>query len=370
MEQACRRHISAWKSRFPYYRCAYSYKTNPLKRVTLMLKRAGASAEVVSGMELQWALSDGFLPRDIFFNGPAKTADEISHAVKLGVNLHIDSLDETNEVIRFGKRVKTKLQVLLRATTTRGQTTSRFGMNDRELSISFRRLIASGIGVRGIHFHIGSNLCDPALYIHELFNLFPLLTNLQSANKERPRLSLGGGFPAQSMNGTSGVTPIEDFANAIADAFTSYGLSTDEVELVTEPGRSLVEDFGYLVASVIRQKRRGQVRIAILDAGTNLVRSISHWYHPVEFCRSASHRVTYEIQGHLCFESDVFAVGIRGPRTLNRKDQIIIGSAGGYDIPSANIWGHPEPAILGLGAGGVVMIPRLGRVSTGRHAGL
>ena len=37
-----------------------------------------------------------------------------------------------------------------------------------------------------------------------------------------------------------------------------------------------------------------------------------------------------------------------GPRAITREDIVLIGEAGGYDIPGANVWTRPAPPIYGI----------------------
>jgi len=127
---------------------------------------------------------------------------------------------------------------------------------------------------------------------------------------------------------------------------------------VIEPGRSLVEDFGFLVTRVVVRKTRDGEHLLIVDPGTNLVRSLPSWYHPVDFAEAERLEwgTPYHIYGALCFESDMFTSEITGPEVVDIGTLVIVGEAGGYDIPSANVWIRPSPVIFGLQDGHVAMI--------------
>ncbi len=60
---------------------AYSYKTNAAKCITTTLCDVGLHAEVVSGPEIRLAVTDGYTPERMFFDGPLKTLDELQLAV-------------------------------------------------------------------------------------------------------------------------------------------------------------------------------------------------------------------------------------------------------------------------------------------------
>jgi diaminopimelate decarboxylase len=150
-----------------------------------------------------------------------------------------------------------------------------------------------------------------------------------------------------------GINPlnIEDFVTAVSNCFVAdLKIEKSSFELVTDPGRTLVEDYGYLISSVAVNKRRADKEMVVMDAGGNLVRSITGWFHPVESLDYSMEKSTgfpIDVYGANCFETDLLCADWVGPNKLERGSRLIFGSAGGYDIPSANIWTRPLPTIFG-----------------------
>jgi diaminopimelate decarboxylase len=134
------------------------------------------------------------------------------------------------------------------------------------------------------------------------------------------------------------------------------GIETELMFLrfITEPGRCLTEDYGYLISKVEVSKRRNNREILVLNVGSNFIRSINNWYHPVELLDSSlselEHKKVCDIYGANCFESDLLKLDIQVPHTDDSMvgKKVIIGSAGGYDIPSTNVWTRPLPPIFGI----------------------
>lgn len=90
-----------------------------------------------------------------------------------------------------------------------------------------------------------------------------------------------------------------------------------------------------------------------MDGGIHLVRSLRGWHHPVIFSPSSKNSDevpvhTYTVYGANCFESDILAEEIKPVYLVQLDDLFIIGATGGYDIPSANVWTRPAPAIYGI----------------------
>ena len=150
------------------------------------------------------------------------------------------------------------------------------------------------------------------------------------------------------------------FAAALGEAIDILGINRSDIRLVIEPGRSLVEDHGILVARVVALKERLGTRLAVIDAGTNLVRSINLWPHDIRFLRHGS--TPYDLLGSMCFENDRFGSSVLGPHNLVIGDFVIVGNAGGYDIPSSNVWLRPSPPVYGFSEkNGIYCIREKGR---------
>lgn len=349
---------SAWGDFFPQIRVAYSYKTNSLKAITTGFKQLGACADIVSGTELHLALADGFSPQDIFFNGPVKTEDELRQALRMGVYLNVDSLDEVRSLIdlcRKGHYSEPRIGVRLSG-AYRGHA-SRFGMISSEFQLAMEILKEAGIRLGVIHFHIGANIQNTGVYVAMLKQYRELITQLL-AEKEDAIIDIGGGFPAITASASSVPISPSAFAEDIALAFDEMGVNRKEMHLVIEPGRCLVEDEGCVVSRVMTIKERAKCPIVTIDAGIHLIRSLHTWFHRVGFVRPARTSRDYSVYGCNCFESDLIAQGINGPDDLTVNDLVIIEGAGGYDFASASTWTRTAPAVFGSREGEITLLLR------------
>ena len=112
---------------------AYSYKTNAAKCITTTLRDIGLHAEVVSGSEIRLALTDGYTPERIFFDGPLKALDELQLAVNLGVRIQLDSAAEAEAIATAASRSDQPARISLRGSVRRGLGWSRFGFMPNEI---------------------------------------------------------------------------------------------------------------------------------------------------------------------------------------------------------------------------------------------
>lgn len=353
--------IQEWQKQFRNFRVAYSYKSNSLKAITQTFAKMNISAEIVSGSELQWALEDGFEAENIFFDGPLKTREELELANEHGVNIQIDSLDELNELLSITKSKKLNSKISLRLSAYyRSVTRSRFGLLKEEAIQAYHLLERNRIPLAGIHIHLGSNLTDSSLAAQELNYYKELILFFLNSLNSPIWLDIGGGFPAKSVSKVNQPEPLSSFIKNIESFFHCHQLHAKNIELIAEPGRCLVEDHGYLVTSVHARKQRNERHLLIVDGGIHLVKSVGSWHHPIvalsQFPHDFQQKFHYDIYGSNCFESDLFIKDYEADCEINKGDFIVIGSAGGYDIPSANAWIRPLPAIYGILNNEIILI--------------
>ncbi len=345
---------SAWKSKFSHFKVAYSYKSNALKAITQQFRLLGSCAEVVSGTELEWALEDGFEANQIFFDGPLKKLEELDLALQHGVNIQLDSLEELNQLFFLSKKYRKFTKISIRLSIDyRSSKKSRFGFTFEEATQAVQRLNQEGGDLSGLHIHLGSNLTEPHLFYHTLCEYADIFKRLLSQKDKRIWLDIGGGFPARSVNKQIEPVPLEDFIQHVSHFFKENSIDLNQVELITEPGRCLVEDYGYLITSICNKKQREDHHLLVVDAGIHLTRSLSTWHHPIKIFKQNSfsklnHPCSYQVFGSNCFESDVFVNHFESNEDFGIGDLIVVGSSGGYDICSANAWTRPLPQILGI----------------------
>jgi diaminopimelate decarboxylase len=335
-------------SLFPHVRFLYSYKTNSLKDAAHKMKSLGYGAEVVSGDELECALSDGHMGKDIFFDGPVKNESELRLAVKNGVTIQLDSFFEWEEIKRlFPNQLKEiKLGVRLSHIYEKTQF-SRFGFTADEFHDIYEDIYKSGAVVSGVHLHVGSNLTHIENYLIEFDRYIEIIKKVVHGKTDgMPWIDLGGGFPALSNREGKALPDLTQWCLRLLTHMTSKGLNPSAFTLVFEPGRNLVEDAGYLFCQAATLKYRSSENILVLDTGLNHVRSFHSWQHrifPLQHKTSGVEKI-FKVYGANCFESDLFHLGLP-VNDAKPGDWFVITNVGGYDIPSVNPWIRKHPAI-------------------------
>ncbi|NTW34211.1 MAG: diaminopimelate decarboxylase, partial [Bacteroidetes bacterium] len=133
----------------------------------------------------------------------------------------------------------------------------------------------------------------------------------------------------------SDISPTFDqFADAITSSFINSELDPLHLPvLILETGRALIDEAGYLLGTVIANKRLSSgKRATIIDIGVNIMFT-SFWYeHKVtpaqEFTHYTEDTVLY---GPLCMNIDVIRENINLP-LLNKGDNVVVHFVGAYNM--------------------------------------
>jgi len=338
--------VRAFSTRYPKVQFAWSYKTNYLNSVCRIFHQEGSWAEVVSGFEYRKALGNGVPGNKIIFNGPEKTNEELEMAVTNGSLIHIDHFDELFQLIELSDKLKKKPRVAIRVNMDTGvyPMWDRFGFNyeNGQALNALTKIMESGkMELTGLHCHIGTFMLATNAYATAVKKLGDLAWKCKTQlNTPIQYIDLGGGFPSSNtlrgsfLPGTDSVPSVDEFAEAITTNLLGLGFGKEELPLlVLESGRVLIDDAGYLLSTVLANKRLSDGRRAtILDAGVNLLFT-SFWYdHKITPAQDfTQHTEDMALYGPLCMNIDVVRQSINLP-LLNRGDKVVVHKVGAYNM--------------------------------------
>ncbi|HNP53979.1 MAG TPA: hypothetical protein PKK69_05165, partial [Ferruginibacter sp.] len=346
IRQTYQQAVRAFKTRYPKVQFAWSYKTNYLNAVCNVFHQEGSWAEVVSGFEYRKATGNGVPGTHIIFNGPEKTTEELTQAIRNDSLIHIDHFDELYQLIELADKLQTKPRVAIRVNMDTGiyPMWDRFGFNYENGTAwqALQKIVASGkLRLTGLHCHIGTFLLSTHAYAIAASKLCDLAWNCKTQlNNPIQYLDLGGGFPSANtlrgsyLPGSDTIPSIDEFAESITHTLLNSGFKTDELPLlVLETGRALIDEAGYLLGTVLANKRLSDGRRAtILDFGVNLMFT-SFWYeHKISPAQDFTHHTEdMVLYGPLCMNIDVIRQTVNLP-LLNRGDQVVVHKVGAYNM--------------------------------------
>lgn len=336
----------AFSTRYPKVQFSWSYKTNYLDAVCMIYHQEGSWAEVVSGFEYEKAISNGVDGKNIIFNGPDKSEDDLRMAIKNKSLIHIDHFDELYSINKISEEINIRPKVAIRVNMDTGiyPVWDRFGFNyeNGEAWDALNRIMVNNkMDLIGLHSHIGTYMMTSNAYKIAAGKLANLAHRLSEKFDHHIKyIDMGGGFASKNtlkgafLSGADTCPTYDDFAEAITSAIISSEIKPDKLPtLILETGRSLIDDAGFIVGEVLANKRlsTGQ-RATILDIGLNNLFT-SFWYnheiHPG--IETSHHNEESTLYGPLCMNIDVVRENIMFP-LLKKGDPVVIKRIGAYNM--------------------------------------
>jgi diaminopimelate decarboxylase len=332
---------------------AYAMKANSAGSILRAFKEAGTGADIVSGAELEVALGAGIEPSRIVMSGVAKADWELDLALGAGIKaLQLESVEEVDRLAAraraVGKvghvslRVKPGVDIDSHAHISTGHDEAKFGIALSDLPHAYAALERHRdvLAHVGFSVHVGSMVTEPTPYLASARVICGVALARRASGHALKFLDFGGGYGIDY--GGKPADPPPRFVTAALGLLDELGLS--DLELVIEPGRSLVAPYGVIVARVLQSKRSGDRRWIMIDAGMNdLLRPALYGArHRVEPLDRAPGGPESRVVGPICESSDDFgfhALGEEAPRVVAIRD------AGAYGFTMASEYnGRPLPA--------------------------
>ncbi len=350
----------AFTTRYPKVQFAWSYKTNYINAVCNVFHQEGSWAEVVSGFEYHKALKNKVPGNKIIFNGPDKTEADLRLAIENNSLIHIDHLDELYLIKELAMELNQRPRVAIRVNMDTGvyPIWDRFGFNyenGQAWDAINKIMLNDKMDLVGLHAHIGTFMLSPNAYAIAASKLSDLALGIKKKYKKNIQyLDLGGGFASKNtlkgsyLQGVDTSPTFDQYAEAISTAILNAGFVENELPLlILESGRSLIDEAGSLLGSVISNKRLSDGRRAtIMDFGVNILFT-SFWYdHKVspaqEFSQYTEDAVLY---GPLCMNIDVIRENITLP-PLKRDDHVVVHTVGAYNMTQWMQFIAMRPAVV------------------------
>ncbi len=336
----------AFETRYPKVQFAWSYKTNYLDAVCRIFHQEGSWAEVVSRYEYDKALSNGISGEKIIFNGPDKSEDDLVTASNNGSLIHIDHFDELYTLIEISGKLKKRPKVAIRVNMDTGifPQWDRFGFNyeNGEAMEAINKIMNSKkLEFVGLHAHIGTFMLSAGAYEVEASKLAKFAFEFKKKyGSNIGYLDIGGGFASRNtlkgayQTGKDTAPSFDDYAEAITNALINSQLDTDDMPLlILETGRALIDEAGYLLGTVIANKKLSDGRRStIVNFGVNILFTAFWYEHRINPEKEYSgHNETTALYGPLCMNIDQIRDSIQLP-PLKKDDNLVVSCVGAYNM--------------------------------------
>lgn len=337
LKEAWQRYREAAKDR--HVLICYAMKANSNLAILNLFAQWGAGFDIVSGGELARALKAGADPQKIIFSGVGKHAWEIQAALEAGIKcFNVESIPELSLIQKVASGIDKKAAISLRINPNVDAKTHPYistGLKDNKFGIAFEDALAtyqhattlSHIEIVGLDCHIGSQITDISPYHDALDRLLLLMDQLADKGIKLAHLDIGGGLGIRYQEEEQ--PHPRELINATLQTLEERGYN--DLQLVLEPGRSLVGNSGVLLSEVLFLKDGETKNFAIVDAAMNdLLRpTLYDAYHgvlTVEIKQGTAK--TYDVVGPVCESSDWLAKD--RDLILEENDLIAIESTGAY----------------------------------------
>ena len=332
----------------------YAVKANSNIGVLNTLARLGSGFDIVSVGELHRVLKAGGEPAKVVFSGVGKREDEMKFALEQGIKcFNVESASELNRLNAVAKRTGKKAPVSLRVNPDVDAKTHPYistGLKENKFGIAFENAMQlyqqansmDFIDVVGIDCHIGSQITELSPFRDALQRVLELVDSLSQAGIQLHHIDIGGGLGI-SYHGEQPPSRA-DYVNTILSTLQGYKL-----ELLMEPGRSIVGNAGVLLTRVEYLNNTPYHNFAVVDAAMNdLVRpALYGGWHDIKRVQQGSNaeEKNYDVVGPVCETGDF--LGKDRKLRLEQGDLLAVLSAGAYGFSMAsNYNSRPRPCEL------------------------
>ena len=309
----------------------FSVKSSNNLYILKLISSQGLGFDVVSGGELDKVLYINADANKIVFSGVGKTKQDLTNAIKNNIkSINVESLSELKLISIIVNELNTSANIALRVNpeiTSKthpyletGSSKSKFGIPKSDLGKCIKIIKNQDkINLRGLAFHIGSEIKDFS-YFKRAINF--MLDQIHSLNTDKPIefLDVGGGLAIKYFDNDKTLS-IKEFVKKVRQ------LVPNHINLIFEPGKSIIGNAGYLISKVLYKKKN----ILIIDAGMN-----DHIRTPLYGARhnilptrkQSKSKNKFTVAGPICESADYFDKNF--PYSLEEGELIVIGSSGAY----------------------------------------
>ena len=343
----------------------FSCKCNKSYALLKYASEQNCGIEVSSNYELIDALK---YTKKIIASGPAKDKDYLNNSIKNNVIISVDDIEE----LKLIKEINKPAKVLLRISDLLGKI-SRFGINLNQLDLCLDIISNSLIQLEGFSFHINNYSLDDRIgAINETLEF------VEHKKIKIKFIDIGGGIPTNYCSK-------EDYNNFlknnnkvmyfkkhfINDYYPYYSEVADEnaldyilknvykklndkgIEIIVEPGRSLLKNVGVSIYEVqyLKQLSNGE-NILVTNGNINCLSE--QWFNsdyliePKLIPKSVRQKkvVFASIAGNLCLEQDMLTWRkIKFYVIPERGDLLVYYNTAGYQMDSNESEFHKIPLV-------------------------
>ena len=321
-------------SRHPRSRVLFASKSFPTPSVMGLIADTGCGLDVAGLGELLAAERTGVDAARVVLHGNAKSDAEIAKAIEMGVGyIVVDNLDDVARISRLATepvpvllRVSPGVDAQTNAAMATGHDASKFGIPSHQIDDVIAGIRREPLlDLRGLHAHVGSQI----LAVEQFEQAIAALARLERFDV----YDVGGGLGIRYVPSDTAPT-VEEYVDRLVGAVHRH-LGTD-VELMIEPGRSMVGPNGITVYRVTTVKRGVRTHVAV-DGGMGDNLEVSLYGQPFDpaIIDKSGRLEVCDVVGRHCESGDTLVVGheLVEPTV---GDLLVIPATGAYTFTMSN----------------------------------
>jgi ornithine decarboxylase len=339
-----RENIERLRYHLPGVRIYYAMKSNPSKHIMRIVRDLVDGIDVASFGEVRVCEKMGISSDRLVHSHPIKKQSDLKICYERGVRWFVfDNKCEIPKLRESAPAANFLLRVAIRNDHCIVNLSSKFGAQKEDVVPLLREARKSGLNVRGIAFHVGSQCTDPLTYLSALEYVRGIFDAACSLGLSLDTLDIGGGFPVSYRES---LPNLGEFCEVVSDAIGSFFPSG--VAILAEPGRCISGDSITLVTRVIGSSKRDGVTWYYIDDGVYGAFSGKFFDNcDYRLVPSRNGRPTRcVVAGPTCDSIDIVARDQQLP-PLAIGDLILVPGMGAYTSASATSFnGFPPPAVV------------------------
>jgi diaminopimelate decarboxylase len=365
-EETLRGQARAYLDAAPDALVVYGTKAFPSVAVLQLLAEEGVGADVSTVGELEFALRAGIAGERIVVHGNNKEDELLRRTSELGALIVLDSLEELERARGYGaQRFLVRVTPGIEADTHEAIKTahhgSKFGLPPDDAVELLRRAPEC----EGVHVHVGSQLLHFGASLMTVDWIAQFSARVRAELGWTPKIvDLGGGLGVRHVLEEPSFTIGEFVGGLLAELRRSWELhDLPEVQLVLEPGRSLVSRAGVTLYTVgVVKKASAATTYVTVDGGMSdnpRPAMYNARYAALVATRAdADPDGAYAVAGKHCESGDLLIERVELPAPV-RGDILAVPVTGAYTLGMASNYNAvPRPAAVLVGNGKTRLIRR------------
>ena len=350
---------------FSHENIFFSCKCNKSFAFLKYASEQNCGIEVASNYELNDALK---FTKKIIASGPAKDYAYLNNSIDNDVLISVDDVEELKQIKEINKPVR----VLLRISDLLGKV-SRFGINLNQIDFCLDIISNSLIQLEGFSFHINNySLDDRINAINEVVEL------TESKKINISFIDIGGGIPTNYCTKYDYYNFLKQNnkemyfkEHFITDYYPYYSEIADEnaldyilknvhkklnekgIEIIIEPGRSLLKNVGVSIYEVQYMKSLSNGENIVVTNG-NINCLSEQWFNSdyliepklISKNNNSNNSILASVAGNLCLEQDMITWRkIKFDTIPKNGDLLIYYNTAGYQMDSNESEFHKIPLV-------------------------